>query len=54
VRKAADATPRKFSIPPIQAEGCAFNPHGVLLIAESGEIVQIKFESVPGTTRSAR
>ena len=47
VRKAADAAPRAFPIPPIQAEGCAFNPQGVLLIAESGEIVQVTFDRAP-------
>jgi hypothetical protein len=53
VRKAADATPRKFLIPPIQAEGCCFNAEGVLLIAESGEILQVKLDDWPPTTRPA-
>jgi sugar lactone lactonase YvrE len=53
VKKAADATPRKFPIPPIQAEGCCFNADGVLIIAESGEILQTKFDATPATTRPA-
>ncbi len=52
ISKVAQATPRKFTIPPIQAEGCCFNPDGVLVIAESGEILQVRLDSAPATTQS--
>jgi hypothetical protein len=46
---------RTFPIPPIQAEGCCFNSDGVLVIAESGEILQVKLElPPPATTRATR
>ena len=56
VRKsAADGTPsQKIPIPPLQLEGCCFNPDGVLLIAESGEIVQVDLhDRAPTTTTTA-
>jgi hypothetical protein len=45
VKKAAaeGAESQKIPIPPLQLEGCCFNPAGVLLIAESGEIEQVEF-----------
>jgi len=54
VKTAADAKPRQFTIPPIQAEGCCFNAEGVLVIAESGEILQINLdEASPATMRAS-
>jgi hypothetical protein len=53
VRKAAaeGAEQQKISIPPLQLEGCCFNPAGVLLIAESGEIEQIELNDTKPTTK---
>ena len=53
VRKAAEATPQKIGIPPLQLEGCCFNADGVLMIAESGEIVQVKLDDVKPATTTA-
>jgi hypothetical protein len=52
VEKAGDATPQRISIPPIQAEGCCFVPDGVLMVAETGEVLLAKLEP-PATTQSA-
>jgi len=55
VCKAADVTPRKIPIPPLQLEGCCFNAEGVLMIAESGEILQVMLDDVqPATTQTSR
>jgi hypothetical protein len=52
VRKAAEegALSQKIPIPPLQLEGCCFNPAGVLLIAESGEIVQVTLDEPTATS----
>jgi hypothetical protein len=46
----ADATPRTYALPALQTEGCAFNADGALMIAESGEILQVALEDRPSST----
>jgi len=52
VKKAANLTPRTFPSAYIRAEGCCFNPQGILTIAESGEIVQFTIDRIPATTQA--
>lgn len=54
VKKAADAKPLSVLTPPIQAEGCCFNVDGVMVIAESGEILQVTFDALPATTQALK
>jgi hypothetical protein len=54
VRKSADAAPRTLPVPPVQAEGCCFNPEGVLIIAESGEIFQFPLDAPAATLPTQR
>jgi hypothetical protein len=53
VKKAAGEPLKTVAIPPVQAEGCCFNDAGVLLIAESGEILQVTLDVAPVTTSPA-
>jgi hypothetical protein len=53
IKSAAGATPLKLPIPPLQLEGCCFTDDGgVLLIAESGEILRVRLPA-PATTNPA-
>jgi hypothetical protein len=52
VDKAKDATPNRFPIPSVPAEGCCFTKDGVLIIAESGEIL-LAADAPPATTQAA-
>ena len=51
VRTAAAATPLKIRVPPLQLEGCGFAQNGdVLLVAESGEMLQATISAMAATT----
>ena len=41
IESAATAKDERFSIPPVQAEGCCFSGDGVMVIAETGEIFSV-------------
>ena len=51
IEKARDTTPRRFAIPSVPAEGCCFTKVGVLIIAESGEIL-LAVDAAPTTTQA--
>jgi sugar lactone lactonase YvrE len=42
--------PQQYTLPRLQAEGCCFTPDGVLVIAESGEILLVRTDAAPITT----
>jgi len=51
--RVGEVKPEKVSVPPIQAEGCCFVDEGVLMIAESREILVAKI-SAPATTQASQ
>jgi hypothetical protein len=54
IKDLADKKPARFAIPPIQSEGCCFTPDGVLVIAETGELLLVRDKALlPATTQPA-
>jgi hypothetical protein len=53
IKQLADSSPKRYAIPPIQAEGCCFTPDGVLVIAETGELLLVRAEAVVPATQPA-